>query len=55
MEKFLELVKNNPKKAIVVAITLLVFAVGNFITGCTYRYHADRIDNITKDIKIRGN
>lgn len=47
MEKFIELLKENPKKAIVVAICILVFAIGNFVVGCAGRVHFDKIDNFT--------
>lgn len=46
MQKFIDLLKSNPKKAILVLIVLLVYAVGSyFITGCAF--HLSGADNIT--------
>lgn len=53
MEKFIELLKNNPKKAIVILIALLVFAVGNvIINGCAF--HLSGADNVSGSIKPLG-
>lgn len=50
MEKLLNLLKTNPKKAILILISLLVYAVGSyFITGCAF--HLNGADNVTGFIK----
>lgn len=50
MQKFIDLLKSNPKKAILVLIVLLVYAVGSyFITGCAF--HLSGADNVTGSIK----
>lgn len=46
MNKFIELLKSNPKKAILILIVLLVYAVGSyFIAGCAF--HLSGADNVT--------
>lgn len=46
MEKFLNLLKNNPKKAIVILISLLVYAFGSyFLSGCAF--HVEGADNVS--------
>lgn len=50
MKELLNLLKTNPKKAILVLISLLVFAVGSFIlNGCAF--HVSGADNVTGIIK----
>lgn len=54
MDKFIELLKTNPKKAILVLLTLLFFSIGSFfLSGCAYRFHVDKADNMTHSIDIR--
>lgn len=54
MDKFIELLKTNPKKAILVLLTLLFFAVGSlFLSGCAYKFHADKLDNVTHEFIMK--
>lgn len=49
MEKFIDLLKNNPKKALVILIALIFIAVGNiFLNGCAF--HLSGADNVTGSI-----
>lgn len=50
MDKFFQLVKQNPKKAILVLITLFIFTIGSyFIQGCAF--HLSGADNVTGYVK----
>ena len=50
MKEFLNLLKTNPKKAILLLISLLVFAVGSFfINACSFQISG--ADNVTGVIK----
>lgn len=50
MEKLLNLLKTNPKKAILILISLLVYAVGSyFITGCAF--HADNVTGFIEPLR----
>lgn len=53
MDKFFQLLKQNPKKAILVLITLLVFSIGaQFIQGCAF--HLSGADNVSGSIEPLG-
>lgn len=50
MEKFLKLLKTNPKKAIIILVSLLAYAITSyFITGCAF--HLSGADNVTGIVK----
>lgn len=54
-EDIFKFISSNPKKAIVFIISFLVFAFGSlFFTGCAYKFHVDKADNMTHSIDIRG-
>lgn len=54
MKNLFDIIKNNPKKAIVILLSLLIFTVGNMILeGCAYKLHVDRADNLTHSIDIK--
>lgn len=53
MEKFFEILKNNPKKAIFICLAFIVLAIGNLLTGCAYKLHVDKADNLTHSIDIQ--
>uniref|UniRef100_A0AAU8AZE0 Uncharacterized protein n=1 Tax=Dulem virus 204 TaxID=3145681 RepID=A0AAU8AZE0_9VIRU len=54
MEKFFELLKQNPKKAIFICLAAIVLAIGNILSGCAYKLHIDKADNLTHSIDIKG-
>lgn len=50
----IKFIKNNPKKSIVIFLSLLCFAIGNLlIQGCAYKLHVDKADNLTHSIDIK--
>ena len=52
MQKLIDFILTNPKKAIVVLIALLVFAVGNFfLSGCAFKGFF-KADNVTHSSEI---
>lgn len=53
MKVFLNLIKTNPKKAILVLISLLVFAIGTFLSsGCAFSIHgADNVSGIISPLR----
>lgn len=54
MEKFLVLLKENPKKALVFVIALLAFTVASiFLDGCAYKFHVDKADNLSHSIEVK--
>lgn len=53
MEKFFKLLKENPKKVIFICLSLIVLAVGNLVSGCAYKLHVDKADNLTHSIDIK--
>lgn len=52
MQKLIDFILTNPKKAIVVLIALLVFAIGNFLlSGCAFKSFF-QADNVTRSIYL---
>lgn len=54
MKDLFDIIKNNPKKAIVILLSLLILSIGNMILeGCAYKLHVDKADNLTHSIEIK--
>lgn len=53
LEQFLHFLKGKPLLFRIVAIILFALLCFLSIQGCAYKFHADSIDNITKEIIVK--
>ena len=58
MDKFIEIltkIKNPIAKIIFIVLALGAVGIAFFFTtGCAYKFHADKIDNVTREIIFKG-
>lgn len=47
-------IKNPIAKIVFLILALGAVGIGLFSTGCAYKFHADKIDNVTREIYLRG-
>lgn len=56
MQNFFEIlskIKNPIAKIVFIVLALGAIGVGLFFTnGCSYKYHADKIDNVTREFYL---
>lgn len=53
LQQFLQFLKGKPLLFRIIAIILFAVLCFLSIQGCAYKFHADGIDNITKEIVIK--
>lgn len=53
LQQFLQFLKDKPLIFKVIAIILFALLCFLSIQGCAYKFHADAIDNITKEVIIK--
>lgn len=56
LKSLLNFIKSLPivGKVISTIIVLLIFILFTFFSGCAYKFHADGIDNVTREIYFNG-
>lgn len=47
-------IKNPIAKIVFIILALGAFGIVLFSTGCAYKFHADRIDNVTREVLLQG-
>lgn len=52
-EKLKEFITGKPWY-LKILVLILVGVIVYFTSGCAYKFHADSIDNVTQELKIKG-
>ncbi len=53
LQQFLQFLKGKPLIFRVLAIVLFALLCFLSIQGCAYKFHADKIDNVTKEFVVK--
>ena len=54
LEQFLQFLKGKPLLFKIIAIILFAVLCFLSIQGCAYKFHADKIDNVSKEFVIKN-